>query len=344
MADYSQLLSGLFNAGVSAYNANQAAGAATAAGQQAAQAASFRPVGITTRFGRTGFQYDPSTGRLIGAGYQVAPDVAAMREGLLGLAGQGLQQGYGAAAYQPAINQAAEGLFNLGQGYLAQTPQQAAQQYMAQQQELLAPSDERAFAQLQNKLFRTGTGGLAVGATGARPSGAPGLAAANPQVEAFYNAMAQRNAGLAAQAQQMGMRQAEFGQGLLGGGINLAGKGFGLQQQALSPFETAFGLAGRVEQMGGFDPLKQSIALGGGNPAAAEALFKTGMSNVDLMEARNAQFAKALNDPVSQLLRSLTSPSSVSLPNTPVYTNMYGTNFEVNPGGVYGPSGFGSSF
>ncbi len=304
MADYSQLLSGLFNAGVSAYNANQAAGAATAAGQQAAQAASFRPVGITTRFGRTGFQYDPATGRLIGAGYQVAPDVAAMREGLLGLAGQGLQQGYTAAGYQPAINQAAQGLFNLGQGYLAQTPQQAAQQYMAQQQELLAPSDERAFAQLQNKLFRTGTGGLAVGATGARPSGAPGLAAANPQVEAYYNAMAQRNAGLAAQAQQMGMRQAEFGQGLLGGGINLAGKGFGLQQQALSPFETAFGLANKVEAAGGASPLGMSTQLGGGNPGAAQALYNSAMSNADLMEARNAQFAKALNDPIAQLLRS----------------------------------------
>lgn len=305
MADFSNLLSGLFNAGVSAYTANQAADAATAAGQQAAQAASFRPVGITTRFGRTGFQYDPSTGRLIGAGYQVAPDVAAMREGLLGLAGRGLQQGYGAAAYQPAINQAAEGLFNLGQGYIAQTPQQAAQQYMAQQQELLAPADERAFAQLQNKLFRTGTGGLSVGATGARPSGAPGLAAANPQVEAYYNAMAQRNAGLAAQAQQAGMEQARFGQGLLGGALNIAGGGFGLQQKALEPFQSAFGLAQAVEAAGGNDPLKQSIGLGGGNTAAAQALLQSANTANAYTNNRNTSIAAGLSDPIAQLLGSI---------------------------------------
>jgi hypothetical protein len=39
--------------------------------------------------------------------------------------------------YAP-LQQSAQGLFGLGQQYLAQSPQQAAQQYVAQQQELLA--------------------------------------------------------------------------------------------------------------------------------------------------------------------------------------------------------------
>jgi len=56
-------------------------------------------------------------------------------------------------------------LFGLGQQYLAQSPEQAAQQYMARQQDLLAPSRERQFAGLQNRLFQTGRGGLATGAT-----------------------------------------------------------------------------------------------------------------------------------------------------------------------------------
>ena len=336
--DFTSLLPSLFSAGVSAYNANQAADAASAAGAQAAQAAQFRPVGITTRFGRTGFQYSPE-GRVIGAGYQVAPDVAAMREGLLGLAGRGLQQGFDAAAVQPAINQAGVGLFNLGKEYLAETPEQAATKFMTQQRALLAPGREQQLAQLTNQQFQRGRLGLATGATQAGyTAGGPGLAASNPQMAAYYNALAQQDAQLAAQAQQAGMRQAEFGQGLLGGGINIIGKGYGLQQQALSPFETSFGLAGRVEQMGGYDPLKQSLALGSGSPAAAQALLSTGVSNADLMEARNAQFANALRDPISALIRGLTSPSSVST------RNMYGMDFSLNPGGVYGPSGFGSSF
>ena len=63
--DYTNLLSGLIGTAGNIYAANQAAGAAQQAGQMAAQQAQFRPVGVTTRFGRNGFQYGPD-GRLIG--------------------------------------------------------------------------------------------------------------------------------------------------------------------------------------------------------------------------------------------------------------------------------------
>ena len=84
-------ISGLLGAGSSLYASNAAtqaqkdiAAGSQATAQQAAEAAAFRPVGVTSRFGSSGFQYDPS-GRLVGAGYQVAPDIAAQREALLGL-------------------------------------------------------------------------------------------------------------------------------------------------------------------------------------------------------------------------------------------------------------------
>jgi hypothetical protein len=64
---------------------------------------------------------------------------------------------------------------------------------MQQQQDLLAPSRERQYAQLQNQLFQTGRGGLSVGATGLRPSGAGGLGATTPEMEAYYNALAQQD-------------------------------------------------------------------------------------------------------------------------------------------------------
>ena len=301
--DYTGLLSGLIGTAGNVYAANQAAGAAQQAGQAAAQQAQFRPVGVTTRFGRSGFQYGPD-GRLIGAGYQVAPDVAAMREALLGISGGALQQAQQQQAMQNQVNQAAQGLFGLGQQYVAESPQAAAQRYMAQQQELLAPSDERALAQLQNRLFRTGTGGLSMGATGETPGGAPGLRAANPAMEAFYNAQQQRNAQLAAQAQQAGQQQVTFGQGLLGGALNLQQGGYGAQQAALAPFSTGFTQAGNVEQAG-MQPLTLGSQLGGGNAAAAQAtLAGQGTAN-QLVANRNTAVVGALADPVAQLIGKL---------------------------------------
>jgi hypothetical protein len=301
--DLTGLLGGLINTAGNVYASNQAAGAAQQAGQLAAQQAQFRPVGVTTRFGRSGFQYGPD-GRLIGAGYQVAPDVAAMREALLGISGGALQQAQQQQAMQNQVNQAAQGLFGLGQQYVAESPQAAAQRFMAQQQELLAPSDERALAQLQNRLFRTGTGGLAMGATGETPMGAPGLRAANPAMEAFYNAQQQRNAQLAAQAQQAGQQQVTFGQGLLGGALNLQQAGYGAQQSALAPFSTGFGQAGAVEQQG-LQALNTGAQLGGGNTAAAQAtLAGQGTAN-QLVANRNTAVVGALADPVAQLIGKL---------------------------------------
>ena len=309
--DYTGLLSGLIGTAGNIYASNQAANAAQQAGQMAAQQAQFRPVGVTTRFGRSGFQYGPD-GRLIGAGYQVAPDVAAMREALLGISGGALQQAQQQQAMQQQVNQAAQGLFGLGQQYVAESPQAAAQRFMAQQQELLAPSDERALAQLQNRLFRTGTGGLSMGATGETPSGAPGLRAANPAMEAFFNAQQQRNAQLAAQAQQAGQQQVTFGQGLLGGALNLQQGGYGAQQAALAPFSTGFGQATGVEQAA-MQPLNLGAQLGAGlAPGAAQLLANQQNAANQLELNRNtavvgsaAKNIGALADPVAKLIKSL---------------------------------------
>lgn len=301
--DFSGLLGGLLGAAGNIYASNQAANAAQQTGQAALQQAQFRPVGVTTRFGRSGFQFDPS-GRLTGAGYQVAPDVAAMREALLGISGGALQQAQQQQAMQNQVNQAAQGLFGLGQQYVAESPQAAAQRFMAQQQELLAPSDERALAQLQNRLFRTGTGGLSMGATGETPSGAPGLRAANPAMEAFFNAQQQRNAQLAAQAQQAGQQQVTFGQGLLGGALNLQQGGYGAQQAALAPFSTGFTQAGSVEQAG-LQPLTLGSQLGAGNAAAAQILQQQQNAANQINANRNTAVVGALTDPVAQLIRQL---------------------------------------
>ena len=272
------LLGGLLG-GNSAKKAAQAQAAAQErAAQLAAEEARFRPVGVTTRFGQSQFTTGPE-GRVTGAGYTLSPEMRAMQDRFLGLAGGGLSQAEAAQQQFAPLGQAAQGLFGLGQQYLAQSPQEAAQQYMAGQQNLLAPSRERQMAQLQNQLFQTGRGGLAVGATGERPGGGAGLGAANPELEAYYNAIAQQDAGLAAQAMQAGQQQTAFGAGLFGTGGNLLTQGYGGQTAALGPYQAylqgATGLEGLGQQA-----LDTGINLGakGQSTAGAQALYQGGIA------------------------------------------------------------------
>jgi hypothetical protein len=215
----------------------------------------------------------------------------------MGLAGGGLSQAEMAQQQFAPLQQGAQGLFGLGQQYLAQSPEQAAQQYMAGQQNLLAPSRERQFSQLQNQLFQTGRGGLAVGATSARPSGAAGLGAASPELEAYYNAIAQQDAQLAAGAQQAGMDQARFGAGLLGTGGNLLTQGYQGQAAALGPYEAYLNQMKQLEALGQ-QPLDLGINIGakGQSTAGANALFQGGNAAAQSNFAANAYnpFATAL--------------------------------------------------
>ena len=264
--------------------------------RMAAEEARFRPVGITTRFGRSDFGIGPD-GRVSSAGYTLDPQLAAMQDRFLGLAGGGLTQAEGAQQQFAPLQGAAQGLFGLGQQYLAQSPQEAAQQFMSQQQNLLAPSRERQLSQLQNRMFNTGRQGLAVGATGARPGGGAGLGAANPELEAYYNALAQQDAQLAAGAQQAGMEQARFGAGLFATGGNLLDQGYRGQTAALGPYEAYLRSAAGLETLGQA-PLDIGAQLGGrmANPTGAQALLQGGMGAAQSQFAANAYnpFATAL--------------------------------------------------
>ena len=314
MADWTDLIGPLLGTAGSVYSSNQAANATTNAANQAAQAAQFRPVGVTTRFGKSGFNYDPTTGQLVGAGYQVAPDVAAAREGLMGLAGTGIGQAQGAQAQQAGITQAGQGLFNLGAGYIAQTPQAQAQQYITQQQQLLAPGREQSLANLTNTQQQQGRLGLATGGTMAGyTAGAPGLQATNPQMAAYYNAMAQQDAQLAAQAQQAGQQQAQFGQGLMTGGLNLQGAGYGLQTQALAPYTSYMAGASNIENLGQ-NALTQGLGLGSsitaGSTAAANIQNAAAQQAAALQMQRNNAVVGGLTDPISMLISGLSKGSS----------------------------------
>ena len=317
--------------------AQTAANAQLQAARMAAEEARFRPVGVTTRFGQSQFTYGPD-GRVSGAGYTLSPELKALQDRVMGLTGQGLTEAEAAQGRYAPLTGAAQGLFNLGAGYLAQTPEQAAAQYMSRQQELLAPSRERQYAQLQNQLFQTGRGGLAVGATGARPSGAAGLAAANPEMEAYYNALAQQDAALAAQAQQAGQQQTAFGAGLFGTGAGLLGQYTGGLTGAYSPFQTGLGTTQSIEQLGQA-PLDIGMAIGGrGSPAASEALLRGGLAS-----AQTGLSTAGLN-PAAGLFANIGSSVGKMLPSLTDLYNQYQQRQTVQQYGaenVYGPGGSG---
>jgi hypothetical protein len=290
------LLGGLLQGNSAEDAARQQAAAQQQAAEAAAQEARFRPVGVTTRFGSSQFTTGPD-GRVSGGGYTLSPEMLAMQNRFMGLASQGLTQAEQGQQQFAPLQQAGQGLFGLGSQYLAQSPQQAAQQYMASQQELLAPSRERQMAQLQNTLFQQGRGGLSVGATGARPSGAAGLGATTPEMEAYYNAMAQQDAALAAQADQAGQQRVTFGAGLMGTGGNLITQGYQGQANALLPYESYLKGVTGLESLGQntFD-LGINIGAKGMSPSAANAIYGGGTNAAESNYAANSYnpFATAL--------------------------------------------------
>jgi hypothetical protein len=81
-------------------------------------------------------------------------------------------------------------------------------------------------------------------------------------MEAYYNAIAQQDAQLAAQAQQAGQQNVAFGAGLFGTGANMLGQYQAGQVGALSPFTTYLGAGQTLEELGQA-PLKLGAALGG---------------------------------------------------------------------------------
>jgi hypothetical protein len=203
-------------------SAQQSAEQQRAATQRAEAAATFKPVGVTTAFGQSQFQFDPTTGQLTSAGYTATPEVAAQRQRLFGLGAEALPTTTDTTALQ--------------------------QQYIAQQQGLLAPSREQQLAQLRNRQFQRGTTGLATGGTvaGYAP-GAAGLMQTNPEMAAYYNALAQQDAALAANAPT-------YAQNLLNQriatGTGLFGQAGALETMAQQPLTLGTGLGTQAATAG----------------------------------------------------------------------------------------------
>jgi hypothetical protein len=231
------------------------------AAQLAAEEQRFRPVGITSRFGQSQFQFDPE-GRLSGAGYAASPEIQALQDRLSALYGTSLGQAEQAQALGMPIGAAGQGLFGLGQQYLAQSPEQARQQFMNEQYALLDPIRQREEQRLGAGVFGRGRAGLNVGDIG------------QPELFALSAARRQQDLQLAQQAEQAAQQRTAFGAGLFETGAGLLGQQYGLQTQALSPFQSQFGLSQLLEQSAQ-QPLDIGAQLGGRSATAGANVGQT---------------------------------------------------------------------
>lgn len=267
------------NAGSSIYNAGQA-------GQQAAQ---FRPIGVTTGFGQSNFEYDPY-GRLTSAGYTLTPELQAIRDRTIAQAGA-YDPTRVAQAAQPLFG-ATQGLFNLGQDYIAQSPKEAAERYMAEQTGLLAPGDAADLAKVSAANYGRGTGGLGVNTgTGGAPS--------NPLAQALFNAQSRRNQEIAARAAQEGRAQAITGADLYTRGAGLLGQVPTLTSAGYAPLQTQLGLAGTTENLGQ-QALDVSTALGAQQSTAGARAGGLGLSGA--VNAAPYQISQQSYNPLGQIL------------------------------------------
>jgi hypothetical protein len=317
-----------------AQRAQQMIDTETAAAKQAAQ---FRPIGMTTRFGTSQFGFDPKTGQLTSAGYTLDPQAKNAQDRLVKLAESGLVQAEGAQAQFAPLQTGAQSLFGLGNQYLAQSPQDVAQNYLNQQMALLQPGRELELANLQNRLQQQGRGGLSVAQGGA-------MGATTPELQALFNARAQQEAQLAANAQQYGQQNVLFGAGLLGQGSQAMGNYYAGQQQAYAPYTTALG------QVQGLETAAQQPLMLGANlgQTAAQAGFNVGQlglrgagASVELATGK-----AATTNPYSTAISGLAANPAFAqyagglLSNTPTTSGFsygkYGTGVDPSTGEYFG--------
>jgi len=130
--------------------------------------------------------------------------------------------------------------------------------------------------QVRQGLFTRGRSGLAVGQ-------GEGMQAANPELAAYYNALAQQDLNLAAQAQEQGRAATQFGAGLFGLGAQAAQAGY-------SPLQTQLGLGQTIEQLGQ-GALDIGSTLGGramsGGAQAGQSLLAGGLGAARTMQGAN---------------------------------------------------------
>ena len=223
---------------------NQLAAQNAALAEKTLQMGKFQPVGVTTRFGTSAFTTDPTTGAITPS-YTLSPEAKAYQDALAGMGTQALTAG--------------QGIMNLGQQYVGESPEAVRNRYLSTQRALLAPQQEQTLAALRNRQATTGRGGLAFGAT------SDGMMATNPEMAAYYNSLAQTERQLAANAETQYQNQVNFGTGLLGSATtpftNVFGAQKGVELAAQQPLELSTNFANLAATRGAAQGANYATAM-----------------------------------------------------------------------------------
>jgi len=188
----SKVLGGMAGAQMTREQAEALAAAQREGRGLTAEAAKFRPIGFSTRFGAADYEIDPETGALVSAGYNIDPALVAQQEQLMGLMPGMLSQ---AAQAGQQYGDLAQQYFGMGQealGAVQLDPMQAAQERYARLEAIQAPGRAEAQERLLSGLAAKGLTGLATETgTGAR---------VNPYALAQQEAIARQQAQTSAES------------------------------------------------------------------------------------------------------------------------------------------------
>jgi hypothetical protein len=125
----------------------------------------------------------------------------------------------------------------------------------------------------------------------------------------LYNARAQQEAQLAANAQQFGQQQVQFGAGLLGTGAQTMGQYYGGQQAAYAPFTSAFGQMQALEAAAQ-QPFQMGAQLGQTAATAGARAGTLGLEGANISQ-RLATGANATTNPYAQALMASGNPNAM---------------------------------
>ena len=232
---------GLFGQHQSSQGNKDAATAQIEAAQIAADAAKFRPYGVSTGFGTSWF--DPISQK---AGYQLDPALAAYRDQMM----------QGGAQVLDGIEL---------------DPTKASANYYNQQQALLQPARAQSRNELQQGLFGQGRLGMRLAGESAG-AGAGGMY--QPDVLGYNKAQALADQQLAAQSRQRAMNEIDSSLSRSGGMFQTA---FGTEQMGMQPMQTGIELGGRTATAGAH----QGNALLRGSQNAIDSRLKASQGWAD---------------------------------------------------------------
>jgi hypothetical protein len=157
---------------------------------------------------------------------------------------------------------------------------------------------------------------------------------------AYYNAIAQQDLNLAANAQQAGQQRAQFGASLFGTGAGLLGTQVQGEAGAYAPLQTQLGLAGQVETMAQ-QPYQLGLQLGTaqqpGQTAGAQGMLSGALQGAQTQYQGTLQAAQMNNQFLSSLIGSASGGfgggGGAGIPTNGMSQSQPGGGFSAGSGG-----------